>query len=279
MSSGISRYRFHPVGWLVVELPEGEVDLWFAYPDEWEEPALTESAHGILDAGEIARSERPRSPALRQLFLTSRLLLRTTLSRYADIPPEAWRFVTNEHGKPRVAPEMGPSAPAFNLAHTSAGVAVVAVTSGRDVGVDVESRGRHVQAEKLIERFFASEEAAELGKLSYVEIRRRFFLTWTLKEAYIKALGRGLAQPLDSFNFRLTRERPHRIDFSAAPPQEPRKWRFAVVETRPRFVAAVCAAADGPESIRLRCYRALPAGGAAPLLCKTLALSEGWDVF
>ena len=45
------------------------------------------------------------------------------------------------------------------------------------------------------------------------------------------------------------------------------------------FVAAVCAAADGPESIRLRCYRALPAGGAAPLLCKTLALSEGWDVF
>ena len=167
---------------------------------------------------------------------------------------------------------------AFNLAHT-AGVAVVAVTSGRDVGVDVESSGRHVQAEKLIERFFASEEAAELGKLSYAEIRKRFFLTWTLKEAYIKALGRGFAQPLDSFAFRLTRERPYRIDFSAAPPQDPRKWRFAVVEPRPRFVAAVCAAADGPESIRLRCYKALPEGGAAPLLCKTLALSEGWNVF
>ena len=111
------------------------------------------------------------------------------------------------------------------------------MTGGRDVGVDVESRGRHVQAEKLIERFFASEEAAELGKLSYAEIRKRFFLTWTLKEAYIKALGRGFAQPLDSFSFRLTRERPHRIEFSAAPPQDPQKWRFAVVEPRPRFIA------------------------------------------
>ena len=155
----------------------------------------------------------------------------------------------------------------------------MAVANGRDVGVDVESRDRHVQARRLIDRFFASEEAAELGKLSYSEQCERFFLTWTLKEAYIKALGRGFAQPLDSFAFRLTREKPCRIDFSAAPPQDPRKWRFAVVEPRSRFIAAVCAAADGPESIRLRCYRALPAGGAAPLLCKTLALSEGWDVF
>src|SRR5512140_2483909 len=148
MSSVRSRRRHHPVRHPVFELPEGEVHLWFAYPDEWEEPALIGSARAILEAGEIARSERLHSPALRQLFLTSRLLLRTTLSRYADIPPEAWRFAANEHGKPRVVPEAGRSAPAFNLAHT-AGVAAVAVASGRDVGVDVESRGRHVQAERL----------------------------------------------------------------------------------------------------------------------------------
>ncbi len=260
----------------MVDPLKGEVHLWFAYPDEWE-PALTESAHGILDAGEIARLERFRFPAHRQLFLASRLLLRTTLSRYAEIPPEAWRFVANEHGKPRIVAEAGPSALAFNLAHT-AGVAVVAVANRRDVGVDVENRDRRVQARRLIDRFFAPEEAAELGKLSPAELCERFFLTWTLKEAYIKALGRGFAQPLDSFAFRLTRERPCRIDLSAAPPQDPQKWRFAVVEPRPRFFAAVCAAADGPESIRLRCYKTLPEGGAAPLLCEPLGFSSGWDV-
>ena len=153
------------------------------------------------------------------------------------------------------------------------------MTGRRDVGVDVENRDRRVQARRLIERFFAPEEAAELGKLPSAELCERFFLTWTLKEAYIKALGRGLAQPLDSFAFRLAGERPLSIDFSAAHPQDPRKWRFAVVEPRPRSVAAVCAAADGPESVRLRCYRALPVGGGtAPLLCEPLGFSAGWDL-
>jgi 4'-phosphopantetheinyl transferase len=261
----------------VIELAEAEVHLWFACPDEWDEPALIAAASGILEAGEIARSERFRFPEHRRLFLASRLLLRTTLSRYAEISPEAWQFATNDHGKPRVAPEAGVSAPAFNLAH-AAGIAAVAVTGGRDVGVDVENRDRRVQARQLIDRFFAPEEAAELGKLSSAEMCDRFFLTWTLKEAYIKALGRGLAQPLDSFAFRLVGERPLQIDFSAAPPQDPRKWRFAVVEPRPRSVAALCAAADGLGSVRLRCYKALPAGEPVSLVCEPLGLSAGWDV-
>jgi 4'-phosphopantetheinyl transferase len=261
----------------VVELPEGEVQLWFAYPDEWEVQALIEAARAVLDAEEIARSERFHLPKHRRLFLASRLLLRMTLSRYADVPPRAWRFVTNEHGKPRVAPAAGLPALSFNIAH-AAGVAVAAVTNGRDVGVDVENGERRVQARRLVDRFFAPAEAAELGKLSYAEIRRRFFLTWTLKEAYTKALGTGFAQPFDSFSFRLTKKKPHRIVFSAAPPQDPQKWRFAVVEPRPRSVGAVCVAADGLESIRLRCYETLPAGGSAPFLCAPLGLSAGWDV-
>ena len=261
----------------MVELPEGEVHLWFAYPDEWEEAALIGSARAILDAGEIARSERFHLPEHRRLFLVSHLLLRTTLSRYADVPPGAWRFTANDHGKPRVARETGRPAPSFNIAHT-AGVAVAAVTNGRDVGVDVENRDRRVQARRLVDRFFAPAEAAELGKLPPAELPDRFFLHWTLKEAYIKALGRGFAQPLDSFTFRLTGERPHRIAFSAAPPQDPQKWRLVLVEPRPRTVAAVCVAADGLESIRLRCYQTLPAGGSAPFLCAPLGLSSGWDV-
>jgi 4'-phosphopantetheinyl transferase len=116
----------------VFELAAGEVHLCFAFPDEWEDPVLIASALEILDAGEIARMERFHFPAHRQLFLVSHVLLRTTLSRYADIPPETWRFVSNDHGKPRVDPEAGLSVPAFNIAHT-AGVAVVAVTRGRDV--------------------------------------------------------------------------------------------------------------------------------------------------
>jgi 4'-phosphopantetheinyl transferase len=261
----------------VFELPENEVHLWFAYPDEGEETALVGSARAILDAGEIARLERFHLPEHRRLFLASHLLLRKTLSRYADIPPGAWRFTANDHGKPRVAREAGRPAPSFNIAHT-AGVAVAAVTKGRDVGVDVENRDRRVQARRLADRFFAPAEAAELGKLPPAELSDRFFLHWTLKEAYIKALGRGFAQPLDSFTFRLKGERPHRIAFSTATPQDPQKWRLVIVEPRPRTVAAVCVAADRRESIRLRCYQTLPGGGSAPFFCAPLGLSAGWDV-
>jgi 4'-phosphopantetheinyl transferase len=262
----------------VIELPEDEVHLWVAYADEWGEPALTASARGVLESRETARAERFRSPQPRQLFLLSRILLRTTLSRYAKTVPGTWRFVVNDHGKPRIAPESGPTAPEFNLAHT-AGIAVLAVAAGRDVGVDVENRSRRARVRQLIDRFFAPEEAAEMGKLPAADLHDRFFLTWTLKEAYIKALGRGLAQPLDSFAFQLTGERPLQIDFCAAPPQDPHKWRFVVVEPRPDVIAAVCVAAEAPESLRLRCYRALPGGDSAPLIGKTLALSEGWEVF
>jgi 4'-phosphopantetheinyl transferase len=264
----------------VFELAENEVHLWFAYPDEWRETALTAAARTILDAGEIARSERFRFPEHRRLFLVSRLLLREALSRYAESPPGAWRFIANEHGKPRIAPDAGPSAPAFNLAHT-AGVAVVALTRGRDVGVDVENGNRRVHARRLIERFFSPEEVAELGNLSSADLQERFFLSWTLKEAYIKALGLGLAQPLDSFAFHLKGERPRRIDFSAGLPHDPhdlQDWRFAVVAPRPHFVAALCAAAERTESVGLRFYRAFPAGGVASLVCDPLGLSTGWDL-
>jgi 4'-phosphopantetheinyl transferase len=256
------------------DLPEGEVHLWFAYPDEWEETGLTASGHAILEAGEIARSERFHSPAHRRLFLTSRLLLRTTLSRYAEIPPVAWRFVTGDHGKPRVAPEAGSPAPAFNLANT-AGIAVVALTRRCDVGVDVENMDRRVHARRLIERFFSPEEEAELGKLPSADLCDRFFLTWTLKEAYIKGLGRGLAEPLDSFTFHLTGERPRRIDFSAAHPQDLNKWRFLLVEPLPRSVAALAVACDPATAVTIRCYRAVSPGETTPLTVAPVGLSPG----
>jgi 4'-phosphopantetheinyl transferase len=261
----------------VFELAEGEVHLWFAFPDEWADPVLIASAHDILDAGEIARMERFHFPAHRQLFLVSHVLLRTTLSRYADLRPIAWRFVNNDHGKPLIAPEARAIGHSFSLAHT-AGLAVVALTRGRDVGVDVEQADRSVDAPALSRRFFSPEEASALKKLPAEQLQEQFPRYWTLKEAYIKALGRGLSHPLDSFAFRLTGERPCRIGFSAADPQHPEQWRFALLEPRQRSVAAVCVAADRSETVSMRCYHALPAGVAAPLRCEVIGLSAGWDL-
>jgi 4'-phosphopantetheinyl transferase len=265
------------------DLSEGEVHLWFALPGEFNDPVLVASARDVLDSGEIARMERFRFPEDRRLFLVSHLLVRMALSHYAERSPVQWRFVRNDHGKPQIDPAMGASSLTFSLAHT-AGVAVVGVTKERDIGVDVERRDRRVNARGLIRRFFSPAEAAELGKLPSARLRDRFFLYWTLKEAYIKALGRGLSLPLHSFGFQLAGRRPYRIGFTGFPGAEEGKvagtWRFALISPRPPYIAAMGVASDPAQGVTLRCYRVEPSGEAAPLacvpfVCQTIALSAG----
>lgn len=256
------------------DLPEGDVHLWVAFPDEWTAPSQIASARDILDSGEITRMERFHFPEHRHLFLVSHLLVRTALSHYSDLLPGAWRFMNDEHGRPLIDPTAEAVSLSFSLAHTE-GLAVVGVTRGIAIGVDVEQTGRRVDAAGLSRRFFSPEEAAALENLPPGRLEEQFSQYWTLKEAYIKALGLGLSHPLDSFAFHLTGEGPHRIGFSAVEPQNPEKWRFALIEPRRSYVAAVCTASIRHKPCELRCYHAFPSGESTPLSIVPLGLSAG----
>ena len=74
------------------------------------------------------------------------------------------------------------------------------MTVGRDVGVDVEHINRTLTHD-VAERFFSPQEVADLRALPEDEQPVVFFDYWTLKEAYIKARGLGLALPLGQFTF------------------------------------------------------------------------------
>jgi 4'-phosphopantetheinyl transferase len=258
----------------VLDLSDGEVHLWCAASGENDDPALIEAARRILSGEEIARMERMHFPRDRHLFLVSHLLVRTTLSHYAGRPPGAWRFVQSEHGKPLILAETKPSPLRFSLAHT-AGLAVVAVTCESDIGVDVERVDRPVKVRELINRFFSPEETAELGKLPPGRLQDHFFLYWTLKEAYIKALGRGLSHPLDSFGFHLAGVRPYRIGISGTDLPVSGSFRFALIEPLPSYVAALSVLSARPEPVILRCYQAVLPGGATPLIREPVGLSAG----
>lgn len=258
----------------LIDLPERAVHLWVAFPDEWTAPSPIAAARGILDDGEMARMERFRFPRHRHLFLVSHLLVRSALSRYADLPPGAWRFITGENGKPFVDPATAPFALSFSLSHT-AGLAVVGVARKSAIGVDAEQAGRGVDAAGLSRRFFSPEEVGALENLPPGRLGEQFPLYWTLKEAYIKALGLGLSHPLDSFAFRLNGQRPFRIDLSAADPQDPRQWRFALIEPRASYVVAFSAASHQEEPLECTCYQALSPDEAAPLKAVPLGLSAG----
>jgi 4'-phosphopantetheinyl transferase len=249
------------------EVPQGEIHLWFAFGDTAEGPR---EARRVLDAGELARLARLR-PEDRRLFAASHALVRTTLSRYGELLPGQWRFVQDARGKPGVAPG-GAAHLKFSLSHTR-GAALVAIADGVEVGADLEREDRRLDAARLSRRFFAPREDAALRQGPSAPEGRGFFHFWTLKEAYLKARGLGLALPLDAFSFELAGEAPGRIGFSGEGGDRAGLWRFALLTPQPPYVAAVGCCLPGP--VRIRCFVALPAGRFAPLAVRTLALSPG----
>jgi 4'-phosphopantetheinyl transferase len=148
----------------------------------------------ILSDDERERADRYLVEHARLEYLTGRLLVRTTLSRYAPVAPENWRFDVNEHGCPTV-PGLH-----FNLSH-SGGLAVLIVSKEHEVGVDVEPLSRGGECLEVAESVFSPRELAGLFALEPALRPRRALDLWTLKEAYIKARKKGLALPLDRFSF------------------------------------------------------------------------------
>ena len=120
------------------------------------------------------------------LFLATRVLVRTVLSRYAPVAPADWRFAADEYGRPHVVGDGQPRL-SFNLSNTSR-LVVCAVAQDTDVGVDAE-RVRPRTPLDIADRFFAPREAAALSALPTDEQLARFYDYWTLKESYIKARG------------------------------------------------------------------------------------------
>jgi 4'-phosphopantetheinyl transferase len=185
-------------------------------------------------------------------FLLTRALVRTTLSRYAAVAPADWRFIANAHGRPEILdrPEGVPDI-RFNISHTD-GLIACAVTIGREVGVDVEHVGRHLLHD-VAGRHFAPSEVRDLRALPAPDQDRVFFDYWTLKEAYIKARGFGLALPLGDFAFKLNPPHAPEIRFEPSLDDDPATWQFLQDWPTPTHRLALAVRREGPDlPVRIR---------------------------
>ncbi|MFT7578582.1 MAG: 4'-phosphopantetheinyl transferase [Myxococcota bacterium] len=173
-----------------------------------------------------------------------RWLVRTALSRHAARAPQDWRFVSNQYGAPAIVDAQQDDAKLrFNLSHTRGLVAVV-VAREIAVGVDVEHTERRARLAVIARRFFAPSEVEALLALDEAGHRDRFFAYWTLKEAYIKARGMGLAIPLGQFFFDVDR-RPITIGFDPRLDDDPARWHFELSDPYPDHRLAVAVASNG----------------------------------
>ena len=153
----------------------------------------------LLSADEVQRAGRFVAEADRSVFIASHALLRLSLSRLADVAPDRWTFETGPHGKPEIAGAEGSLGLRISLSHTR-GCAACAVSNGGPVGVDVERSNRKPPL-RISETCFAPAEREALAALPEADRGGRFFEHWTLKEAFLKAVGLGLTYPLERLCF------------------------------------------------------------------------------
>jgi 4'-phosphopantetheinyl transferase len=201
----------------------------------------------ILADDERQRADRFYFEKDRRHFTAARGVMRILLAGYLACRPEEVRFTYTNYGKPRLADE---SNLRFNLTH-SHGLALLAVTRGREIGVDVE-RLRYMEGdgEPLAQRFFSPREVAVLRSLPPQLRREAFFHCWTRKEAYIKANGKGLSLPLDQFDVSLHPDEPAALLATQHDPQEAQRWSLRSLLPGEGYVATV--AVEG-RSFRLWC--------------------------
>ncbi len=168
-------------------------------------------------------------PIDKQRSLIGDLIVRRFYAKELNINPFILEFEYNEHEKPSL--KNFPKAH-FNISHS--GDFVVVAFSDCSVGIDIEkNKGNRLAVAK---RFFAKEELNDL--FTYPEGVKQieyFYQLWTLKESYMKAIGKGISMSLSSFSFQKIYSN-YRLRYSS----EDIGYQFTTYKIHPEYACNLC---------------------------------------
>ena len=214
-------------------------------PVEWIEGDQWQMLETLLIDEERTRAKRFHFERDKLVYIAAHAICRGLLSYCLGQPPQSWRFSVEDHSKPElVCSSDGPQV-RVNISHTR-GLAAVALTVDNDIGIDVEWLQRNAQTEALAERVFAVPEREALAAAPEDAKVDTFLAFWTLKEAYVKAIGKGLSQPLDAFSFDLE---PLRIYFEDPLADNPAQWHFERHQPSAEHLLALAIRHPDPERL------------------------------
>jgi phosphopantetheinyl transferase len=181
---------------------------------------IARTGRAFLAPEDLRRLERFRSTEGRAQFLAGRALARRALKGATGRPARSHRLLGAPGEKPTCA-----GGPPFSLAH-SGRLVVCAVARRGAVGVDVEQPRAGRRTTAIAESYFSRGEQAWLA----AGPAERFYMLWVLKEAYLKALGTGLAGGLGALQCCIE---PPRIEVTAGG----RRANLALFRAGDAFVA------------------------------------------
>jgi len=229
-------------------LSPDRLEVWHASCADIPHDLFSHAEQYILSGEERERMHRFRQLPDQQLYLTARLLLRSMLAAFSEVPAAEWRFRFNEHGKPETAegfPQIH-----FNLSH-SGGLALCAMHADREVGVDVEPLARRIGPDTAA-AVLSEDEWKVYSQTEEGNKPATFLRYWVLKEAFLKATGKGLSLPLSDFSFHFDHRDTARLTSAHADANACEDWHFFEFQPRPSFAAAAAIRREGSAPVELR---------------------------
>jgi 4'-phosphopantetheinyl transferase len=232
-----------------LQLPTSELHVW-SIPLDLPESDVSEASQ-VLSEDELSRAVRFHFALHRRRYIAGRSALRSILAAYVGKRAGDLKFFYGSHGKPHLAlPDGGVR---FNFSN-SEGHAICAVMRDTEIGADLEMVRALSDYETIAEQFFSPGETKTLLSLPPGSRQEAFVNCWTRKEAFLKALGSGLALPLDSFEVSLRPGDPARLLSVGGNSAGASGWTLISMSPLPNFVASV-AVRRQPRLIRTWTYQ------------------------
>lgn len=237
---------------LNTEIGRDAIHVYCCRYDQIDEPWLLDQYYNLLHQSEQQRWQSIRTEEGKQCYLISRAMLRTLLGTAIGCPPTALTVTTEAQGKPFI--DQPTTRWQFNLSH-SHGLITLALAHGIDVGIDVEHHRHNIEIRQLARHSFHPQEIQQLETLPADEQLEHFFKLWTLKEAYVKAIGCGLACAFDSFGFTFHRDPDPRLAMHPSPQSAINCW---LMQPEPGYTLASITLSQSSEIRPLKLHDYLP---------------------
>jgi 4'-phosphopantetheinyl transferase len=191
-----------------------------------------------LCRSEVARADRFVHAGSRADFIVAHGILRQLLARYTGIPACDLALSLGPNGKPTLDAESGHGKVSFNLTH-SHGRALIAVSDGREVGIDLERINPNVKALAIARRYFASAELSAIEGAPTSLQAHVFFRYWVAKEALLKGQGMGLRFPIDAFEVQFESGAARARIRNRSPSKLAADWRVQMLPVEADWAAAL----------------------------------------
>ena len=235
-------------------LESSDAHIWLVAPGAPDFPQ--NHLESLMSAAELSLCARMVRPVDRKRFIAVRAALRAILGRYFEISPSSINIAYSGSGKPfwENQPERG-DALHFNVSHAG-DFALIAVSRGSRVGIDVERMRERKSWDDILEDFFSPVEQEWVHSCPREGQTKAFFQLWTRREAASKAVGTGLMKGFSLFSLPPAPLSPSgfplRLPASAEEAGREQQWWMRDISPLPGHAGALCVEKRNP---RPACWR------------------------